>query len=225
VNYLIETFDWFLIYFSVGLFFGVTAVVPRRSSRDWNIAVLSVAFWPVFGTLQLLAHLKGSDNSNTSSNLRMDSIRMELARLLEAERPGISIVRAREIVDWYVDLATTVRDFRTSVSDRQIESMPELLKVSDKTPCSVSALSLEIRAMNKAVKHLRTARNSFIEDVLNNSLISPNEEARRVKLILELSELCGDHEETSVILNKKTASVEAFIPISGSAESARTTSF
>jgi hypothetical protein len=220
VSYWIDILDWALIYFSVGLFFGVSAVASRRLNRDGKIAVLSVLFWPVFGSFELFTRLRHSDRSRVSPDYRLESIRFALAAILEAERPGMTKVRALELVDWYVDIAEAVSHLRSAVANRQVDHTPELLKISGKSLCMTSALSLEIRALNKALKHLRLARASFVEKVMENSLISASEESRRVALLLDLAILCDDRDETIALLDKNKIAVESKIRISDNAETA-----
>lgn len=217
------TIDWLVIYLSFGLFFGVLAGASDMERR-WRLAILSFALWPVLGTLQAMSEFRRVADSRNSSTPRIDSIREELAKLLEAERPGVSIVRARETVDWYIELAIAVRDFRISVASGAVEEFPHLLLVSEKPASTISALSLERRSLSRAEKHLRIARLSFIEEIMNNSLITPDEESRRKELLLELSELCGDFEQASATLNERSALDGSAVQVSDETKVADTVS-
>ena len=211
------TIDWTVIYLSIGLFFGVLARTSNAAPR-WRHAIFSFALWPIFGTSQVISEFRRLADSRNSSTLHIDSIREELAKLLEAERPGVSIVRARETVDWYIELALAVRDFRISVASGSFEEFPHLLLVSEKPATAVSVISLERRSLSRAEKHLRIARLSFIEEVMSNSLINPDEESRRKELLLELAELCSDVESVSAILNERPALDESSVPFASEAK-------
>jgi hypothetical protein len=198
--------DFILIYTSFGLAFTVHA---RWSSRPISIgslalATVMVALWPFFASREILDGFVKAFSPSNKAESRKNKIRELLAQSIESERPGVSIVKAREHVDWYLELAEASFMTSESLKDGQIDQTPEITRFYGDNYSPVAALVLERGALKKLNKHLQPARTSLVDQMLNNKLLSPTEKLRRTSLLRELSELVGDHDGMSSELKLHT---------------------
>jgi hypothetical protein len=203
-------FDWTLIYLSVGLAFGVfdASTLQNRGLSGFSNVILLVVLWPFFALQRLLIDSKAALGGDKTRDSRKSEVREKFARILESETPGISIVRSRETIDWYLELAESVAGIAEGLNADRVERVPELAVVSGKSPNSVAPISLERRALRKAAKHLDGARNSLIESILGNPLIQPFHQMERTLQLTELAELVGDSDGMKSGLDRLRPSAE-----------------
>jgi hypothetical protein len=189
-----STFDWTLIYLSLGLAFGVFEASSSKARGFSSVSnlLLLVALWPFFSFRRLLIDSRTRLGHSNARESRRNELREKLARILESERPGISIVRARETIDWYLELAEAVAGMTEGLSTERLERLPELTVVSGKPQNRIAPIALERLALKKATKHLNGARRSLIESILSNPLVQPFHQTERTLQLTELADLVGD---------------------------------
>lgn len=185
--------DWTILYLSIGVAFGVSV---RGESRFRNVATLASVtatslLWPLLLTKRSIIGVKTLLVARRSSNSRKHELRETLARILEAERPGVSIVRARESVDWYLELGEAVSEMDAVLKDDKAVT-PAISLVSGRAQSRTSAIVLERMTLRKTAKHLTSARENLVDQILNNELLKSSELERRKALLSEVSEIIGD---------------------------------
>lgn len=210
--------DWTILYLSIGMAFGV---LERGELRFRNVAtfaslIATSLLWPLLLTKRSIIGVKKLLLGRKSSNSRKHELREALARILEAERPGVSIVRARESVDWYLELGEAVSEMYAVLRDDNA-AIPAISLVSGRPESRSSAIVLERMTLRKTERHLTSARENLVDLILNNRLLKSSELARRKALLSEASEIIGDKEAMTRSIDEPVPGIS--IPLLGPIES------
>lgn len=187
--------DWTILYLSMGMAFGVLerGELSFRNVASFASLIATSLLWPLLLTKRSIIGIKTLFVVRRTVNSRKHEIREALARILEAERPGVSIVRARESVDWYLELGEAVSEMYAVLRDDTVVT-PAISLVSGRTQSHSSAIALERLTLRKTERHLSSAREHLVDLILNNRLLKSSELARRKALLSEASEIIGDKE-------------------------------
>lgn len=196
--------DAIILYFSLGTAVGIATRGGHAESRgEFTLGLLMTSLiWPLILSKRALEAAKRRLSRIDEMSDKKSSIREALAGILESEKPGISLVRAREVIDCYVELAEAVNEMKNAL-ESGVEFFPELISVSGKSSNHISASALERKNMRVASKHLRIARECLVEGIMSSEFLQPAERDFRRRLLEELSGVLGDERWMSDFLEMR----------------------
>lgn len=214
--------DWTILYLSIGVAFGVLdRGVPRfQKVPIFAVVIATSLLWPLLLTQRSIIGIKTLLVARRSMNSRKNELRETLAKILEAERPGVSIVRARESVDWYLELGEAV-DEMNAILRHDKTVTPAISLISGRVATRTSSIALERMTLRKTAKHLAHARENLVDQILNNKLLKSEELERRKILLSEVSEIVRDRAAMTQCIEKPVS--ENTTSLLGSMESREAT--
>lgn len=201
--------DGIILYLSLGMALAfATRSIHSDSSGKIALDVLRTSLlWPFLLSRLALEVVRRRFRPIDEMSEKKSSIREALAGILESEKPGISLVRAREVIDWYTELAEAVNEMNYALGSG-VEFFPELISVSGKSRNHISGAALERKNLRIASKHLRIARECLVEEFIGSEFLQPAERDRRKRLLQELSSIVGDYLSMAECLDVRLSSNE-----------------